>query len=138
MTRLINDHIVNKAKEKLTIVAADAPCAVGLNYLYIVSGFCAQTNPSSAIVEEQNNSLGQARILFQNGPVSDVGENGLTNEALLAIVVDRLRSIQAGLGASPSYGVALTKLEDALGCLKHREILSNRVVFTNHRGSLMG
>jgi len=126
MTRPIIEHIVNKAKEKLTIVATDEPCTAGMNHLYVVSGFNAQTNPSRQHVEDCPSSAEKIEILFQNGPVLDLVPNGVTNEALLAVVVDRLRCIQAGLGASPAYGVALTKLEDALDCLKHRTILMDR------------
>ncbi|SEK05126.1 hypothetical protein [Achromobacter sp. NFACC18-2] len=126
MTRLINDHIANKAKDKLTIVAADEPCAAGLNHLYVISGFNPDTNPACAVEDGKDSTAEQTTILFQNGQVREVGENGVTNEALLAIVVDRLRCIQAGLGASPTYGIALTKLEDALDCLKHKTILMGR------------
>jgi hypothetical protein len=40
------------------------------------------------------NFFGQA--LFQNGPIAEVGVNGVTHEVLLAIVADRLRSFQKG------------------------------------------
>ena len=41
-------------------------------------------------------SLGGLQITFQHGPIKEVGRNGLTNEALLAIVIDRLECAQAG------------------------------------------
>ena len=35
-------------------------------------------------------------IRFQNGPISEAGVNGISHEALLAIIIDRLESFQAG------------------------------------------
>jgi hypothetical protein len=59
-------------------------------------------------------------INFQNGPVSEEGTNGLTEEILLAIVVNRLQSFQAGTYACRENALALTKLEEALHWLDHR------------------
>ncbi|ODT86711.1 MAG: hypothetical protein ABS78_15575 [Phenylobacterium sp. SCN 70-31] len=52
-------------------------------------------------------------MLFQNGPIGEVGVNGLTHEALLAILVDRLRAFQAGPFSCRENALALTKLEEA-------------------------
>ena len=60
------------------------------------------------------------RIIFQHGPIYEVGVNGITNEILLAIVIDRLRGFQAGGLRCRENAVALTKLEEALMWLKKR------------------
>jgi hypothetical protein len=60
------------------------------------------------------------RISFQNGPIAEAGVNGLTQEALLAIVADRLRSFQAGPYACPENGDALAAVEEAMACLHSR------------------
>ena len=60
------------------------------------------------------------RILFQNGPILEVGVNGISGEALLAIVIDRLRSFQAGQYACRENALALTKLEESLMWLNKR------------------
>lgn len=61
-----------------------------------------------------------ATIKFQDGVVSEVGINGVTIEALLAIVVDRLREFQAGPFACRENALALTKSEEVLLWLHRR------------------
>lgn len=52
-------------------------------------------------------------ILFQNGPIAENGVNGVTQEVLLAIIIDRLESFQKGPFACRDNAVALTHLETA-------------------------
>jgi hypothetical protein len=59
-------------------------------------------------------------IRFQNGPIRDSGVNGVSQEALLAIVIDRLRAFQRGPYLCRENAIALTHLEDALGWLQRR------------------
>lgn len=53
------------------------------------------------------------RIHFQRGPIAEVGVNGLTNEALLAIVIDRLAGAQEGPFKCRENTLAITKIEEA-------------------------
>ncbi len=59
-------------------------------------------------------------LLFQRGPIKEVGVNGITNEALLAVVVDRLQSFQKGGFSCRENAIALTKIEEALHWMQHR------------------
>lgn len=59
-------------------------------------------------------------VYFQNGPIAEVGVNSVTHEALLAIVIDRLRCFQAGQFACPENADALTHATEALEALKSR------------------
>ena len=61
-----------------------------------------------------------ADVHFQDGPVIENGVNGCHQEDLLAIVIDRLRSFQAGDFACRENALALTKCEEALHWLNHR------------------
>jgi len=61
-------------------------------------------------------------VLFQNGPINEVGVNGITQEVLLAIVADRLRSFQAGPFSCRENALALTKIEEAMHWLQQRTI----------------
>lgn len=61
-----------------------------------------------------------ADIRFQNGAVKEFGVNGCTQEDLLAIVIDRLESFQAGTFACRENALALTKCQEALHWLNHR------------------
>lgn len=60
------------------------------------------------------------RINFQNGPIKDFGVNGLTHEALLAILIDRLSAFQVGPFACDENRFALNNLNSALYWLKTR------------------
>lgn len=107
--RELTDHKINPANDKLRIVVTDTPGAGGANHRYEIDGFNAFTNPS----RETGDRGDAASILFQNGPINEVGVNGITQEALLAIVADRLRSFQAGPYACRENALALTKIEEA-------------------------
>ena len=59
-------------------------------------------------------------LRFQDGPIAEVGTNGVTHEALLAICIDRLQSFQRGPFSCRENALALTHLEDAMHWLNHR------------------
>lgn len=59
-------------------------------------------------------------VAFQNGPIKESGVNGVMNEDLIAIVIDRMRGFQSGDYACRDNALALTKLEEALMWLRHR------------------
>ncbi|KKL66249.1 hypothetical protein LCGC14_2146840 [marine sediment metagenome] len=59
-------------------------------------------------------------VSFQNGPIKEVGVNGVMNEDLIAIVIDRMRGFQSGDYACRDNALALTKLEEALMWLRNR------------------
>ena len=59
-------------------------------------------------------------VSFQNGPIQEVGVNGVQNEHLLAIVEDRLACFQAGPFASSYNQEALIGVRDALAALHRR------------------
>lgn len=62
----------------------------------------------------------ECRISFQPGTIPQVGVEGWTNEACLAVVIDRLRAFQAGPFACREDALALTKCEEALMWLEKR------------------
>ena len=59
-------------------------------------------------------------VNFQNGPIKESGVNGVMNEDLIAIVIDRMQGFQAGNYSCRENAVALTKLEEALMWLRKR------------------
>jgi hypothetical protein len=60
------------------------------------------------------------RIKFQNGPIGETDANGVTNEALLAIVAHRLECFQVGQFPCEENAQALTKVREALHWLHQR------------------
>jgi hypothetical protein len=115
--RTLEDHKVNPANDTLTITVMDEPGAGGANHLYQVFGMNTASNPSRRDVGQVH-----AEFLFQNGPIPENGVNGLTQEVLLAIVADRLRSFQKGPFACKANACALTHIEEAQHWLQQRTI----------------
>lgn len=62
--------------------------------------------------------LPECLIKFHKGPVDS--PNGISNEALLAIVEDRLKGFQSGKFACRENALALTHLQEAMHWLHHR------------------
>ena len=124
--RTITDHIINPANDRLRIEVTDAPGAGGANHRYEVTGFDTATNKSQTDKEGYAYSCSRQIILFQNGPINEVGVNGITQEVLLAIVADRLRSFQTGPFACRENALALTKIEEAMHWLQQRTLARMR------------
>jgi len=61
-----------------------------------------------------------ASINFQKGPLQENEFNGVSNESVLAVVIDRLKGFQAGPFACRENAVALTKLQEAVHWLHTR------------------
>lgn len=102
----LTDHKVNPANDVLTVLAMDSPGSGGAHHDYAINGL----------------ATGTIRIQFQNGPIAEVGVNGLTHEVLLAIVADRLRDFQKGPFATRYNALALTHLEEAQNWLNRRTL----------------
>ena len=116
--RTIDDHKVNPANDTLAITVLDAPGAGGANHRYHVTGF----NTASHASEDEGTIMNGLTVLFQNGTIPEKGVNGVTQEVLLAIVADRLRSFQAGPFACKENACALTHIEEAMHWLQQRTI----------------
>lgn len=103
--RKITDHIANPVNDRIGISVLDAPGAGGAHHHYAVD------------VDGSENGLD---IHFQNGPIAENGVNGVTQEVLLAVVIDRLRCFQDGPFACPENAEALMHATEALTALKSR------------------
>ena len=101
--RELTSHKVNPANDLLKVEVLDNPGQGGACHEYLISG-----------------PYGGNRINFQNGPISEVGVNGVTHEALLAILIDRLEHFQAGPYANDYNAAALAHLQSAVGALHDR------------------
>lgn len=122
--RELHDHKINPANDTLTITVVDQPGAGGASHAYFVSGCDWDANPSSTQVLDHATDTGTEgmAVIFQNGTIAEAGVNGLTHEALLAIVADRLRSFQAGPFACKANACALTHIEEAQHWLQQRTL----------------
>lgn len=61
-----------------------------------------------------------AGIKFQMGPVKENGVNGIHNEDLIVIAIDRLHHLNQGNFLCRENSLAITKLEEALMWLRKR------------------
>lgn len=115
--RTLDIHKTNPANGQLEIKVMDQPGAGGANHHYEITGFDTASNPSLDGMEYHG-----LEVLFQNGPIAEVGVNGVTHEAFLAILIDRLESFQQGKYACTENGLALSHLRAALTTLQARTI----------------
>jgi hypothetical protein len=119
--RHITQHMTNAANEELEIRVVDEPGVGGANHLYRISGYRLNTNPSH-VSSMFDPTMPQLDIYFQNGPIQEVGVNGVTHEALLAILIDRLKGFQTGAYACKANAQALDCLEQAMTHLHARTL----------------
>lgn len=105
--RELTSHKVNGLNEALKIEVLDEPGHGGACHEYKIS------NP------DETHFCGN-RISFQNGPIAEAGVNGISQEALLAIVEDRLLGFQSGQYATADNAEALSHVQVAMECLHRR------------------
>ena len=113
MTRQLTGHIVNPANDQLKITVADEPGSGGANHRYEITGLDTEGNASKTGPDGYSHRYSKLVVLFQNGPIPEHGVNGVTHEALLAILIDRMEGFQRGPFASPYNAQALHHLRTA-------------------------
>lgn len=118
--RELTSHKVNPANDTLKIEVVDEPGSGGAHHRYDITGFDTENNPSAATGGWGKASFGRTIILFQNGPINEVGVNGITHEALLAILEDRLACFQAGPFKCDENARALYHIRQAQEAMKSR------------------
>ena len=106
--RELTSHQVNVCNEGLTIEVLDEPGPGGANHLYGIR-WTGKDSVSRSMV-----------VSFQNGPIGEAGINGVTHEALLAILEDRLVGFQNGPYACEANCTALYYIREAMQSLRIR------------------
>lgn len=121
--RTITDHKVNGLNEVLEVTAIDATGPGNANHRYDIIG-----------LGEHIPNIGRrpfgVNLRFQNGPIGKNPDgstrledcNGITNEALIAVLIDRMRGFCSGPFTSRENEHALTHLEEALMWLQKRTL----------------
>lgn len=122
--REINGHKVNECNEAIGITADERDPDNGNASHHYTLGYVDGGGHKQLFT-----------VQFQHGPIKEVGVNGLTNEALLAIVIDRMEGFQSGKYACRENALALTKLHEARMWLfeRTRERLSRGVEGTHQK-----
>lgn len=97
--------------EKYTRVYAADEKEFNANHLYTVESVPQKESEPVAIL---------AQVSFQKGPIKECGVNGLNNEDLIAMVIDRLNSFQESPYKCRENALAITKFEEGLLWLRKR------------------
>ena len=125
MSREINTHKVNGINDGLKLTATDERSHGNANHRYHIT---TEEYPPAIGGGMSSEDLRKAQAMlhavhdihFQNGTLSEAGINGLTNEILLAIVIDRLEGFQSGKYACDANERALRWLIAAKDTLLDR------------------
>jgi hypothetical protein len=105
--RKLQSHKINELNESIEIAVMDDPGHGNACHHY-------------KIIVPPETPIDNVKILFQNGGIAEHGVNGISNEALLAIVEDRLLGFQSGPFPSRESAIALTKIQEAMMWLHKR------------------
>jgi hypothetical protein len=100
------------------VSAVDEPGPGGANHHYMIMPVAELRKMGET--GEKGEIKGSMCINFQNGPVKENGVNGVHNEDLIAIVLDRLYGFQDGDYACDTNAQAIRKFEEGLEWLRTR------------------
>ena len=120
MPEQLSSHKVNGLNEAIEIKVLDKPGQGNACHRYQIVPIALAT--SNETTPQKTSQLANAAcdIRFQDGPIDEFGVNGISNEALLAIVEHRLQGFQSGDFACRENAVALTKLQECMMWLHKR------------------
>ena len=103
--RMIDEHFDGHGLNESILIHTDEPDGSGAAHKY------------TATIQDQT----VASVQFQHGPRNVEGSTpGMTEAAMLAILIDRLRGFQAGPYSCRENAIQLTKLEEVLHWTKAR------------------
>jgi hypothetical protein len=112
--RPLFDHKNNKFNRMcVDVFTTDAPQVDGANHAYRIEVYKRFQSDDQGMVEHCD-------LKFQNGGLKEVGPNGITDQALLAIVIDRIRGFNDGPYRCRENSLIITKLEEALMWMEKR------------------
>lgn len=118
--RIIESHKTNDCNEAITIEADERdPDNGNTSHVYHLS-WPMEDYHLSWPMEEGGEGTDGVTVEFQHGPIQEVGVNGVTNEALLALLIDRIEGFQSGEFACNENGDALHGLKHAMQALLRR------------------
>jgi len=118
--RELFDHKTSKLnRECIDVVTADLRSSDNAHHKYkvIVKPFIQCRSENDGVDESP---VEICELNFQNGGLREVGANGITEQALIAVVLDRLRSFNDGQFRCRENSVAITKFEEGLMWLEKR------------------
>lgn len=129
MSRELFDHKIDGLNDALAVEVLDEPGAGGACHWYKIHGPFHHEGETGTTYPEP------CCIAFQKGPVHESGVNGVSNEAVLAVLIDRMRGFASGPFPCQENFAALAHMEEALKWLhkRTRDRLDRRVEGTNQK-----
>lgn len=117
--REIHGHEVNECNKAIRIYADDQnPDNGNASHHYVC------TYPVAGHKDDWRfrpfRGMAEKEIDFQDGPIKEVGTNGITQEVLLTILIDRLEGFQTSKYANGYNETALAHCKEALAALNAR------------------
>lgn len=109
--REIHGHEVNECNKAIIIHADDVNPENG-NASHHYSMHLAPREPGAPTIA--------FNLSFQDGPIKETGVNGITQEVLLTILIDRLEGFQTSKYANGYNETALAHCKEALAALNAR------------------
>jgi hypothetical protein len=102
------------------VITAEGELGVGSDHSWFqITNLDMSNHPHFGFPTEIRNTVD---VLFQHGPIPEVGHNGVTIEHLLAICGHRLTELQSGKFASEYNARALEHIQGALASLNQRTL----------------
>lgn len=112
--RPLSDHKSNKLNRLcVDVIAMDKPSSDAANHQYRIEVY-------KRFQSDDQGMVGQVDLQFQNGGLKEVGPNGITDQALLAVVLDRMRGFNEGPFRCRENSLIITKLEEAMMWMEKR------------------
>ena len=99
----------------------------GIHVVYsdgVLDAICEVPGHLYEITLVADHNLVHSTLNFQNGPIGEVGVNGIQNEPVIAILIDRLKFLDAAFPSDFNKN-AIMHLEEALKSLQART--ANRI-----------
>jgi hypothetical protein len=109
--RELTSHKTNTLNDCIVVEALDEPGNGGASHEYRISGLKGPL---------KNDPIPTIDIRFQKRPIQEVGLNGISEESLLAILMDRLEGFQNGPYKCHSNELGLLHLKQAMRHSKAR------------------
>lgn len=109
----IIDHKSTGLNEHIRIDVLDSPGPGGACHEYLIQPLIPEENPPAG-------AINAVTLKFQKGGVQTAGVNGLSNEALLAVLLHRYRGLRDGPFPCRENVVTVILLEEVLSIQKRR------------------
>lgn len=113
MSVILSDHKINSFnRERVQVEAIDEPGSGGAHHHYLIT-----LKGDGEGVENISFEL-----KFQNGPTKETPANGWTDEALLAVLIHRMKGFQAGPFPCYENEISLQHQQSALAWMLKRAV----------------